>query len=62
MGSAGTVFGVEPDGEVFLRTKAVDFSDEIVTVELKAAKRAVNFTPARNRRLPNIIAMLQARL
>jgi len=31
-------------------------------VELKAVKRAVNFTPARNRRLPNVIAMLQARI
>jgi hypothetical protein len=60
---AGTVFGVEPDGTVFLRTSATTLSDdEIVTVELKAVKRAVNFTPARNRRLPNVIAMLQARI
>eukprot|EP01045_Picozoa_sp_COSAG04_P025071 COSAG04_NODE_3229_length_3024_cov_214.005128_2_plen_149_part_00 len=60
---AGTVFGVEPSGTVFLRTSATTLSDdEIVTVELKAEKRAVNFTPARNRRLRDVVAMLQARL
>ena len=37
-------------------------SNEIETVELLANKRAVNHSPARNRRLPNVIAMLQARL
>ena len=60
---AGTVFGVEPNGTVFLRTSATTLADdEIVTVTLEASKRAVNFTPARNRRLPNVISMLQARL
>jgi hypothetical protein len=31
-------------------------------VELKAALRAVNYSPGRNRRLANVITMLQARL
>lgn len=47
---AGTVFGVDPTGEVILRTKAKDkIIEEIQTVELKAAKRRFNHHPTRNR-------------
>ena len=109
---AGTVFGVAPGGDVFLRTKMTTLDrNEIETVcrrppptplivtlyhahttqwnliappyyttqpysfqpynpiqssnlqvELKAALRAVNYSPGRNRRLANVITMLQARL
>ena len=47
---AGSVMGVAPDGEVFLRTSATAFADEIVTVELDAAKRRRNHPPSMNRR------------
>jgi predicted amidohydrolase len=56
---AGTVMGVDPDGEVFLRTRKTDFSDEIVTVELKKKKRRTNHAPSRNRRLNTVIDLLQ---
>jgi len=47
---AGTVFGVDPAGEIILRTKARDkFIEEIRTVELKAAKRRFNHHQTRNR-------------
>ena len=60
---AGTVFGCDPNGDVFLRTKATRLDeDEIVTVELQASKRVINFTPSRNRRLAYVISELTARL
>jgi len=47
---AGTVFGVDPSGEVILRTKAKDkIIEEIHTVELKASKRRFNHHQTRNR-------------
>ncbi len=47
---AGTVFGVDPRGDCFLRTKAKDkIIEEIQTIELKAAKRRFNHHPTRNR-------------
>ncbi|UCH09992.1 MAG: hypothetical protein JSU61_12425, partial [Fidelibacterota bacterium] len=49
---AGTVMGVDPDGEVFLRTGVSEIVDEVVTVELKASRRKVNHGPSRNRRWP----------
>jgi len=59
---AGTVMGIDPAGEVFLRTSVSDFVDEIVTVELKAGKRQVNHGPSRNRRLATVVRMLEGRL
>lgn len=56
---AGTVMGVDPDGEIFLRTSKTDFSNEIVTVELKKEKRRINHAPSRNRRLNTILELLQ---
>ena len=56
---AGTVMGVDPDGEVFLRTSRTDFSNEIVTVELKKEKRRINHAPSRNRRLNTVLELLQ---
>jgi predicted amidohydrolase len=55
---AGSVMGVDPDGEVFLRTKKHDFTDEIVTVELRSSKRKKNHAPARNRRILSVINMI----
>lgn len=55
---AGSVMGVDPDGEVFLRTKKHDFTDEIVAVELKKGKRKVNHAPSRNRCIPKVINMI----
>ena len=55
---AGTIMGVDPDGDVFLRTEKEDFSDEIVTVELDAGKRKKNHAPTRNRRLLSVVNML----
>jgi predicted amidohydrolase len=59
---AGTVMGIDPDGEVFLRTAVTDFVDEIVTVELKQGKRKVNWPPTRNRRLFTVVRLLEERL
>lgn len=58
----GTVMGVDPDGEVFLRTSATDFEDEIVTVRLEADKRKTNHCPSRNRRLEPVVRLLTQRL
>jgi len=47
---AGTIFGVDPRGEVILRTKAKDkIIEEIQTIGLKASKRRFNHHPTRNR-------------
>jgi len=51
---AGTVFGVDPGGEVFLRSSLRELTDEIVTVELKSAKRRVGHRPSQNRRLSTV--------
>ena len=59
---AGTVMGIEPSGEVFLRTSVSDFVDEVVTVELEADKRIVNHAPSRNRRLATVVRLLQERV
>ena len=58
---AGTIMGVYPDGEIFLRTSKTDFSDEIVTVELKKNKREVNHATTLNRRLGTVINLLQSK-
>jgi len=55
---AGTVMGVDPSGDVFLRTEKEDFTDEIVTVELDAGNRKRNHPPTRNRRVLSLIDML----
>jgi len=55
---AGSVMGIDPDGEIFLRTKQHDFSDEIATVELKANKRKKNHAPSRNRRVLSVIGLI----
>lgn len=57
---AGTVMGVSPDGEVFLRTRRRDYSDEVVTVELEANKRQRNHAPTRNRRILSVLNMISA--
>ena len=56
---AGTVFGVNPNGNVILRTSATDkFIDEIHTVELKASARRFNHHSTRNRNYIKVKAML----
>jgi predicted amidohydrolase len=55
----GTVMGVDPDGEVFLRTSVSEFVDEIVTVELKKDKRKINYKVSRNRRPYTLLKLLQ---
>lgn len=59
---AGTVMGVDPTGEVFLRTEATGMDDEVVTVELKADKRRRNHNETRNRRLETVVRLLSERL
>ena len=54
----GTVMGFDPDGAVILETQVEDFVDEIVTVELTAAKRHVNHQPSRNRRSSTMLDLL----
>jgi len=56
---AGTVMGIDPSGEVFLRSEAFDLVDEVVTVDLEASKRRINHGPPRNRRL-DLVARLFA--
>ena len=59
---AGTVMGVAPDGEVFLRTGLKKLEKEVVTVELDLDHRLLNHSPSRNRRLATLIRMLKERL
>lgn len=54
----GGVLGVNPHGEVFLRTKKTDFTDEIATVTLRAEARRRNHAPTRNRRMSMVMRML----
>jgi len=56
---AGTVMGIDPRGDVFLRSAKHDFSDEIVTVELPEARRKINHPPSRNRRPATSLDLLQ---
>lgn len=58
---AGTVFGVDPSGEIILRTKATDkIIEEIQTVELKASKRRFNHHPTRNRDWMKVKSLLNS--
>ena len=50
--------GFDPDGAAILETQVEDFVDEIVTVELTAAKRHVNHQPSRNRRSSTMLELL----
>lgn len=56
---AGSVMGIAPDGEVFLRSSKNDFTDEIVTVELRKDRRKINHGPSRNRGLNTVIKLPQ---
>ena len=57
---AGTVMGVDPTGDVFLKTSATDFVDEIVTVELDLDKRVTNHRQSQNRQPPLLLGMIRA--
>ena len=57
---AGTVMGVNPAGEIFLKTSVTDFVDEIVTVELDLAKRNVNHRQSQNRQPHLLLEMIRA--
>ena len=55
----GTVFGVDPMGDVILKTDATDkFIEEYRTVELKADKKRFNDNTTRNRNYVRVKAML----
>jgi predicted amidohydrolase len=56
---AGTVMGIDPHGEVFLRTSATDIIDECVTVELRRNRFRFNHSPTRNRRLSNVVRQME---
>jgi predicted amidohydrolase len=56
---AGTVMGIDPHGDVFLRTSATDFVDEVATVELKAEQRQINHRPTMNRRTEILWRLLE---
>ncbi|MFC1582471.1 carbon-nitrogen hydrolase family protein [Planctomycetota bacterium] len=47
---AGTIMGIAPGGEVFLRSRIDECVAEAVTVTLEAGLRRTNHGPARNRR------------
>lgn len=55
---AGTVMGVDPKGEVFMRSSVTEIAEEIVTVTLEAAKRKINHGPTRNRRVDTMMNIL----
>lgn len=57
---AGTLMGVDPKGEVFLRTSKNKIEDEVISVELKEDCFDNNFGPMRNRRLPFIEKKLKS--
>ncbi|MBN1352006.1 carbon-nitrogen hydrolase family protein [candidate division KSB1 bacterium] len=59
---AGTVMGVDPNGDVFLRTTKSDFEEEIVTVELQGSRRKFNHNMTRNRKPHLFFKMLQETL
>jgi predicted amidohydrolase len=56
---AGGVMGVAPDGEVFMRTSASTFVDEIVTVTLEPGRRKRNHSPTRNRRRYTVLKLFE---
>lgn len=56
---AGTVMGIDPSGEVFLRTSVSTFVDEVVTIGLEASKRKMNHSPARNRRWDTLLRLFE---
>jgi predicted amidohydrolase len=56
---AGTVIGVDPSGEVFLRSSVSTIEEEIVTVNLEAARKRHNHSPARNRRPNTLLRMFE---
>jgi predicted amidohydrolase len=56
---AGTVMGIDPHGEVFLRTSVTTIEEEIVTVTLEAGKRRYNHSVPRNRRPHALLRMFE---
>jgi len=56
---AGTVMGIDPGGNVFLRTGVQTIEEEIVTVTLDPAKRKINHGPSRNRRPATTLRVLR---
>jgi len=50
--------GIDPRGEVFLRTSVTDFADEVVTVDLESSRYQLNHAPTRNRRWDGVRRML----
>jgi hypothetical protein len=59
---AGTVMGVDPSGEVFLRTSVESIEPEIVNVTLEADKKRRNHSVTRNRRPHTLFRMLERTL
>lgn len=57
---AGTVMGVDPAGDVFLRTAQTEIAEEVTTVELNGGLRNVNHNMTRNRRLLTVIEQFKA--
>ena len=55
---AGSLMGIDPRGEVFLRTSVTDFADEVVTVDLESSRYQLNHAPTRNRRWDGVRRML----
>jgi predicted amidohydrolase len=56
---AGTVMGVDPRGDVFLRTSVSTIEEEIVTVTLEAERRQLNHNVTRNRRPYTLLRMFE---
>jgi predicted amidohydrolase len=56
---AGTVMGIDPNGDVFLRSKVTGIEDEIVTVTLEADKIQRNHGPTRNRRPHTLLKLFE---
>ncbi len=59
---AGTVMGVDPNGDVFLRTSVSTIEEEVVTVTLEASNRRQNHSVTRNRRPHTLFRMLERTL
>ncbi len=47
---------------LFLRSGVTDFVDEVVTVQLRAERRALNHGPTRNRRLVTMVRQFERAL
>ena len=56
---AGTVMGVDPRGDVFLRTSVSTIEEEIVTVTLEADRKTRNHNVTRNRRPYTLLLMFE---